>query len=43
MINQENHRKSGYAIEPEEEQLRYLAYVGDVFFFEGVGIVLKCF
>ena len=30
MINQENHR-SGYAIEPEEEQFRYLAYVGGVF------------
>ena len=37
MINQENHRKSGYAIEPEEEQLRYLAYVCGVFFIGGGG------
>ena len=38
MINQENHRKSGYAIEPEEEQLRYLAYVCGVFFYWGGGV-----
>lgn len=31
MINQENYRKSGYAIEPEEEQFRYWAYGDGVF------------